>query len=188
MHKKIKQLRKRKGMTMKALAEAAGTSQQQIDRLEKGKRRLTLEWMHKLSQALECDLTDLLPASEKSRDISSTAKTKVIGAADEKGMIKSFDDKDIYQIIFGRPKRIMTPRMFAIVITKGKIHGFSEGDELIFSEIEDGDEKKIESGGIVICAEKDGDGKIRSHSIKKFPTSNSDGQIKAALIKSIRNE
>ena len=69
-------------MTMRTLADKTGTSQQQIDRLEKGRRRLTVDWMQRLSKALECDMTELVPgmaANHPKREGTQTARIRVIG-------------------------------------------------------------------------------------------------------------
>lgn len=48
---------------MEALAQLAGTSASQINKLEKRQRRLTDDWLVKLSQALQCDPGDLIDGS-----------------------------------------------------------------------------------------------------------------------------
>lgn len=63
MENRIKELRKARGLTMKQLAELVGTSNQQISHLEKGRRRLTLEWMERIAKALDCQPADLLGGS-----------------------------------------------------------------------------------------------------------------------------
>ena len=57
----IKEIRKEKKLTLAMVAERAGTSFQQIARLEKGERELTLDWMVRIAEALECHPIDLLP-------------------------------------------------------------------------------------------------------------------------------
>lgn len=57
---KIRELRTAAGLTAEALALRVGTSQVQISRLERGERKLTLEWMMRLAKALECAPEDLL--------------------------------------------------------------------------------------------------------------------------------
>lgn len=47
-------------MTLEALAEAAGTSLQQLSRLEKGQRKLTQDWMMKIAGALHVTPAALL--------------------------------------------------------------------------------------------------------------------------------
>lgn len=59
---RIKEFRRARGLTMQQLADAAGTSKGQIDKLEKGARRLTVDWMVRLSKPLECDPRALMPA------------------------------------------------------------------------------------------------------------------------------
>lgn len=57
---RIAELRQRRGLSQTALAILVGTSQQQIDRLEREERRLTWNWMKKLSKALHCHPMDLV--------------------------------------------------------------------------------------------------------------------------------
>lgn len=47
-------------MSQAQLAAAVGTTQPQIDRLEKGLRKLTVEWMQKLARALDVAPEDLI--------------------------------------------------------------------------------------------------------------------------------
>lgn len=50
---------------MEALAQLAGTTASQINKLEKRQRRLTEDWLVKLSQALQCNPEDLLDGTRK---------------------------------------------------------------------------------------------------------------------------
>jgi phage repressor protein C with HTH and peptisase S24 domain len=56
----IRELRKARGLTMDALARRANTTASQINKLEKGERRLTDEWMHRLAEALDCSAASLM--------------------------------------------------------------------------------------------------------------------------------
>jgi len=56
---RLRALRERAGLSMQALAVRVGTSAPQINKLEKGERRLTLEWLERLAQALGVELTAL---------------------------------------------------------------------------------------------------------------------------------
>jgi len=73
MENRIKELRKAQGLTLKELADRVGTSNQQISHLEKGRRRLTLDWIERLAVALDCHPSDLLgggatqPRNERER-------------------------------------------------------------------------------------------------------------------------
>ncbi|KAA5604243.1 helix-turn-helix transcriptional regulator [Roseospira marina] len=68
MENRIREWRKARGLTLKQLAERAGTSNQQISHLEKGRRRLSLEWMQRLAEALDCLPSDLLADSSQPRN------------------------------------------------------------------------------------------------------------------------
>jgi transcriptional regulator with XRE-family HTH domain len=56
----IRQMREKRGMSQEALAERLNTFNQQISHLELGKRRLTWEWMVRISEVLECHPLDLV--------------------------------------------------------------------------------------------------------------------------------
>lgn len=58
---RIFELRTALGMSQEALAEAANTTSSQIAKLEKGDRRLTVEWMYRLAPPLNVAPSDLLP-------------------------------------------------------------------------------------------------------------------------------
>ncbi|MCP5362116.1 MAG: helix-turn-helix transcriptional regulator [Hyphomicrobiales bacterium] len=51
---RIRELRRSKGWTLNELAAATGTSGDQISKLERGARRLSLDWMERLANVLGC--------------------------------------------------------------------------------------------------------------------------------------
>jgi len=51
---RIKALREARGLSLEALAVLVGTTNQQISHLETGKRRLTVDWLSRLGEALSC--------------------------------------------------------------------------------------------------------------------------------------
>jgi ribosome-binding protein aMBF1 (putative translation factor) len=51
---RIRLLREARGLSLETLAAEAGTENQQISLLESGKRRLTVDWLLRLSHALTC--------------------------------------------------------------------------------------------------------------------------------------
>lgn len=55
----LRKLRSDKQMSQAQLAELAGTSQQQIDKLERGLRKFSLEWARKLAPHLGVKIKDL---------------------------------------------------------------------------------------------------------------------------------
>ena len=131
IHGRIRDFRKQKGLTMGELAELAGTSQQQIDRLEKGKRRLTLEWLIKLCHALECDLAELLPQINTDAD-TKTARVNVVGTAESNGMIRWLPVADNYQLAVGQATLPDAP-LFGVVL-QYDFADFTRESELIFAK------------------------------------------------------
>jgi transcriptional regulator with XRE-family HTH domain len=61
MQNRIGWLRREKGMSLTALAKAAGTTKAQVQKLERGDRRLSLDWMDRIARALNVKVSDLLP-------------------------------------------------------------------------------------------------------------------------------
>jgi transcriptional regulator with XRE-family HTH domain len=61
MQNRIGVLRRERGLSLADLAKAAGTTKAQIQKLERGDRRLSLEWMERLAAALQVKASDLLP-------------------------------------------------------------------------------------------------------------------------------
>lgn len=60
MKNRLREFRKARGLTLEQVAEAVGTSHQQVQRLETGARRLTLEWLTRLAAAMEYEPADLI--------------------------------------------------------------------------------------------------------------------------------
>jgi len=56
----IAKMRKERGLTLQALADRVGASNQQISHLEKGRRGLTVDWLERIAIALDCHPFDLL--------------------------------------------------------------------------------------------------------------------------------
>ena len=73
MDNRIRVLREARGLSLEALAAGAGTSNQQISLLEAGKRRLTVDWLVRLSSVLACHpwelVADDLPRPLHSQDL-----------------------------------------------------------------------------------------------------------------------
>ena len=64
MQNRIAALRHERGLSLAELAERAGTTKAQIQKLEHGHRRLSLGWMERIALALDVKLSDLLPADQ----------------------------------------------------------------------------------------------------------------------------
>lgn len=68
----LRDMRRHRGLSMEALAQLAGTTASQINKLEKKQRRLTDEWMIKLSRALNCDPADLIDDARRAASSSES--------------------------------------------------------------------------------------------------------------------
>lgn len=62
---RIKEHRERAQLTMAELGAKVGTSKQQISKLEKRERPLTLAWMERIARALDVPVIELLPPYSK---------------------------------------------------------------------------------------------------------------------------
>lgn len=60
----IRYWREQRGLTAAQLGHKAGTTQQQITKLENSQRRLTADWQVKLASALGVKPSDLLPVAD----------------------------------------------------------------------------------------------------------------------------
>lgn len=86
MANRLRELRKAQALTMEALAARANTTASQINKLEKGDRRLTDEWMHRLAKALDCNAADFIierGADGTSAVIAAAGRSRVLTAIPE---------------------------------------------------------------------------------------------------------
>ena len=125
---RISQLRKSRGLTQRALAELAGTSQQQVQRIEAGVQGVRLELATKTAAALGGELAEIFPSlgtdrrrgSEGSRYVNQRAKLLAAGLDPDPNYwtVKFFasdgrlfeyvvpsDEKDRLEKIVGRSSR-----------------------------------------------------------------------------------
>lgn len=61
---RIREIRKKFGLTLQEVADRAGTTAQTIGRLETGMRTLSLKWVNRIAQALEVEPSELLALPE----------------------------------------------------------------------------------------------------------------------------
>jgi transcriptional regulator with XRE-family HTH domain len=77
-HQKIADFRTQKNLTLQGLAERVGTTKSQIDKLERGERRLTVEWLERIAEALDVPLAAFFafdPAADAASDTSANVLT-----------------------------------------------------------------------------------------------------------------
>lgn len=82
MQTKIRELRKQKGLTLQELGERVRppTTAQTIGRLETGQRKLTLEWLDKIAEALAVTPMELI-------DLGGDAEIPLVGVLAERGRV-----------------------------------------------------------------------------------------------------
>lgn len=64
----IAHYRRARDFSQDELGEMIGTSQAQVQRLETGERKLTIEWAEKIATALLCNVTQLYYGPDESSD------------------------------------------------------------------------------------------------------------------------
>lgn len=67
MTTRIREVRRRRGMTLQALAEKVGTTAQTIQRLETNNMTVSVDWLLRIADALELSAADLLAAPHQRR-------------------------------------------------------------------------------------------------------------------------
>ncbi len=95
----IAALREARDWSRPQLAEKMHTSAQQVERLEKGQRRLTQEWMERAAEALGVDPTDIMRAS--------TARVKTDAHPyryEGSSLDRPREDLPVYGTVLGTPK------------------------------------------------------------------------------------
>lgn len=90
MQNRIRQLREKKGLTQAELADAVGTSQQQIQRIESGSQAVKLLLATQVAAALEVDLMVLFPDTAK-----AVKKTVRSGKGAAKEAVMDSDTREV---------------------------------------------------------------------------------------------
>lgn len=112
---RIRNLRLARGYSLQDLAEKIGTSKSQIDKLEKGERRLTLDWMRRLADGLTCTITDIIIAGEsaqtaghmKAANIQSMPRDLPLVGGVKGGIHGFFFDNGKVSDFVGRPANLL---------------------------------------------------------------------------------
>lgn len=71
IYKKLKQLRKERGLTLNTLAEKIGSDYQQISRIERGRSKLSVDLLMKMANALETPVAEIVQNGQKQKVIPS---------------------------------------------------------------------------------------------------------------------
>lgn len=133
MSNNIKYYRNKAGLTHQQVAEAAGTSNQMIGLLERGQRRLTVEWMERIAPVLGVAPVDLMLTSQ------SVPVVGYVGAGAE---IYSIDDhaKGTGMFETSAPPQGATPSMIALVVRGDSMSpAYEDGDIIYYDQQLTGD-------------------------------------------------
>lgn len=68
IYAKIRDIRQAKGLTVNRLAEKIGEDYQKVGRVERGKRRITIDYLMKVSKALDTPLEDFLSRDKSNKN------------------------------------------------------------------------------------------------------------------------
>lgn len=139
MNNRIKELREQLKMSQEDLAQAVGTTNQQIGRLEKSRRNLTQKWMERLAPALHVRPPELLPISTFHHRI------RLVGAV-QAGLFRTveeeWEDGEIFDIPL--PAAYQGLRTFALRVDGPSMNLlYKEGTILICCHLDDLHEQPI---------------------------------------------
>lgn len=120
----IKKVRKQRKMTLKQLAEKTGLSISFLSQIERSKSSMTLESLHKVSDAL-----DISPSQFFSK--SKDSDTPISGKETMKKQADSFFH--YYSLIGSMANPLFEPRIVTLLPTEEKVSPFRhEGQEFIY--------------------------------------------------------
>lgn len=89
---RIKELRKKKELTQEQLAQMLGVTQNAIYKLEAGESDLDMEWMEKISEALNVKPYELLPLEWQPQPISEEEQ-ELLALFRKKSTVTDSNDK-----------------------------------------------------------------------------------------------
>ena len=129
MENRLRAARTARRLTQRQLAARVGTTLQQISRLERGERRLTLDWVRGLAAALDCPELELLGG-----EVAPTAPIMVRGAveADAWHALPEWPREQWYPVPVPEDRRFAEVVRFGLVVRGGAMNRrYPEGSILI---------------------------------------------------------
>lgn len=98
---RIKELREAAGLTADELADALGTSRQQVSRHERGERRLTIQWINRYAVALGVAPADIMTSTELA-DPTSEVEPATIEGMPQLSRIIASRGLAVYRVLHSR--------------------------------------------------------------------------------------
>ena len=102
---RIRELRKRAGLTQIELAERIGLSQGQLSNLENGDRSLSLEWLRRIARALNCAVADLLDDKDNPDRLAGQERDLIEQLRDADPELRTFAADTLAALIAAHRKR-----------------------------------------------------------------------------------
>lgn len=101
IYSKIREARQARGLTVNELAKNIGEDHQKVGRIERGKRSLTIDYLMKVSKALDTPLESFLKKDASSETEPSHLLNKVVIAVEESNarLARPLDAKDKANLI-----------------------------------------------------------------------------------------
>lgn len=117
IYKKIRQIRKERGLTLNNLADKIGTDYQQISRIERGKSRLTIDILMKMAKALDTPIYDIVESrSEDKNHLSHNAKAHFETAQSSQDVLTTILEK--IELFSNRLSIAFPPQIKASITSK----------------------------------------------------------------------
>lgn len=153
MNNRLRELRKKEGLTLDQVAKEAGTTNQMVGMLERGERQLTQRWMERLAVALKVPPKELLPLSATGHHIPLTG----IVQAGAWRTAEEIPDAEFFDIPL--PDNFSKNKPFALrVIGPSMNLVYPEGSILICCDLNDLDELPMHGKRYIIEDIEAGDG------------------------------
>lgn len=146
----IEKLRLQKNMSVQQLADSMETNIRQVYRLQNGDRKLTIEWMEKLSNALNCTLDDLKSS------LGDNTTSLPTGAIPIKGFASLPVLGSVQAGAFLVVDENQTPIGDLLHIDVPLMDGFDADKHYLLKVIGDSMNKRIPDGYYAICVEING--------------------------------
>lgn len=124
----IRELRKRRGSTLRDLANLTGFSISFLSMVERGRSSLTLTSLYKLAKALEVDVGAFFPAAPEGHPLPHVSR------ASESSEIAISGSRRTYKLLSGRaPDRVLEPLMVTVEPAEAVEEPYShEGEEFAY--------------------------------------------------------
>ena len=119
MRTSIRQIRKRRGLTLKELASRIGTTPQTVQRLETANMTVSTDWLERIAQALDVRPIDLLEGG-------GAQEISFLGSADTAGQLLASRPDEFYSLDIAARDPV------ALSLTS-KLGPYNKGDTLIGS-------------------------------------------------------